>query len=460
MSEFADQIAKVQNAPPALSPQTPGVLGSRRFSELGLVVGFLLVIASVPVAQTCLDLVRHDRVQFTNVFRYRPTAKNLRQYEETLKEKSWFQQKLRPLVQRLLFITLHDTGAKGVLGRDRWLFYRPDLRYLVEPDRPEIDSSDSKWVLPPASAPHEDSVIRTIARFRDQLQERRITLVVVPVPGKPSVYPDQVTRRAAAALTDFRSPTLKLIESLRAKRVTTVDLFSLFQTERSAAAVRADRQPLWLAQDTHWTPYGARLAAEAVATELRQSNMAPTAGQEFRTQLVPVDRWGDILEMLQIPGLRRSFPLERVACEQVLDPNLGLLVPTASDRPGTYRYPGQKASVLVLGDSFCRIYQYAEPQSLGELSAEAGRGSDGGGEGKKRFLPGSAGFVSQLALALKSPIDAIVSDGGASTDVRRKLSTNPEILEGKKVVVWEFVERDIALGAKGWEDVPLPPKLN
>jgi hypothetical protein len=251
-----------------------------------------------------------------------------------------------------------------------------------------------------------------------------------------------------------------LIESLRAKRVTTVDLFSLFQTERSAAAVRADRQPLWLAQDTHWTPYGARLAAEAVATELRQSNMAPTAGQEFRTQLVPVDRWGDILEMLQIPGLRRSFPLERVACEQVLDPNLGLLVPTASDRPGTYRYPGQKASVLVLGDSFCRIYQYAEPQSLGELSAEAGRGSDGGGEGKKRFLPGSAGFVSQLALALKSPIDAIVSDGGASTDVRRKLSTNPEILEGKKVVVWEFVERDIALGAKGWEDVPLPPKLN
>ena len=57
-------------------------------------------------------------------------------------------------------------------------------------------------------------------------------------------------------------------------------------------------------------------------------------------------------------------------------------------------------------------------------------------------------------------MDAIVSDGGASTDVRRKLSTNPEILEGKKVVVWEFVERDIALGSQGWEDVPLPTKLD
>jgi hypothetical protein len=53
-----------------------------------------------------------------------------------------------------------------------------------------------------------------------------------------------------------------------------------------------------------------------------------------------------------------------------------------------------------------------------------------------------------------------VSDGSASTDVRRKLSTNPEILEGKKVVVWEFVERDIALGGQGGEDVPLPTKLD
>jgi len=57
-------------------------------------------------------------------------------------------------------------------------------------------------------------------------------------------------------------------------------------------------------------------------------------------------------------------------------------------------------------------------------------------------------------------VDAIVSDGGASTDVRQKLSTDPEILEGKKVVIWEFAERDIALGSQGWEEVPLPVKLD
>ena len=114
--------------------------------------------------------------------------------------------------------------------------------------------------------------------------------------------------------------------------------------------------------------------------------------------------------------------------------------------------------MLVLGDSFCRIYQYPEPQSLGELAA-ATTAAPARESGPKRLLPGSAGFISHLALALRSPVDAIVSDGGAATDVRRRLSTDPEILEGKRVVIWEFVERDIALGAEGWEEVPLPKKL-
>jgi len=215
---------------------------------------------------------------------------------------------------------------------------------------------------------------------------------------------------------------------------------------------------LYLARDTHWTPGGAQTAAQAVAAKLGEMNLAPAAKKEFRTQSVTVTRWGDILDMMQIPGLRRTFAPETALCVQVLDPALGPMVPGPSDRPGTYCYPGQQAAVLVLGDSFCRIYQYPEPQSLGEMPATAAiaRPAEAGA---KRLLPGSAGFISHLALALKSPVDAIVSDGGAPTDVRRKLSADPEILEGKQVVVWEFVERDIALGAQGWEEVALPRRL-
>jgi len=430
-----------------------------RKSELALVLGFLAVIAAVPVTQTCRELARRERVQFTDVFRYRPTAKNLRQFEHTLEAKSWFQQKLRPEVQRLFFATLRDPGAKGVWGCDRWLFYRPDLRYLVEPDRPDAGAPDSKWVEPSADRTQRENVTRAIVRFRDQLKERGIALVAMPVPGKPSVYPDQITRREIGKQQQFRSPTLELLDALRREGVATVDLFAAFRGARSAAGSGAADGPLYLAQDTHWTPRGAQLAAQTVATQLRELKLTPSASKEFRTRRVAVTRWGDILDLMQIPGLRDAFPPQHVACEQVFDPALGPLLPSAADRPGTYRYPGQKASVLVLGDSFCRIYQYPEPQSLGAMaaSAPAVRIEE---SGAKRLLPGSAGFIAHLALALQSPVDAIVSDGGASTDVRRKLSTNPEILEGKKIVVWEFVERDIALGHQGWEAVPLPAKLD
>jgi hypothetical protein len=427
-------------------------------SELVLVVGFLALIAAVPITQTCIELARHERVQFTDVFRYRPTAKNLRQFEHTLEEKSWFQQKLRPEMQQLLFKTLRDTGSKGVLGCNQWLFYRPDLRYLVDPDRLEAGASDSKWVEPAQNRSHRVSVERAIVRFRDQLKERGIALIVVPVPGKPSVYPDKVTRREIGKQQQFQSPTLKLIEALRREGVATVDLFETFRSARAPNGSGETNKPLYLAHDTHWTPQGAQLAAQAVAAQLREFKPASEAVKEFQAQRVSVTRRGDILDMMQIPGLRDAFPPEKVECEQVLDPTQGPLVPSPSDRPGTYRFPGQGTSVLVLGDSFCRIYQFPEPQSLGDAPTAATSQKEE--SGTKRLLPGSAGFISHLALALKSPVDAIVSDGGASTDVRRKLSTNPEILEGKKVVVWEFVERDIALGAQGWEDVPLPVKLD
>jgi hypothetical protein len=302
-------------------------------------------------------------------------------------------------------------------------------------------------------------VARAIVRFRDQLKERGVTLVVLPVPGKPAVYPEQAARRATDQVS-VRSPTSELIAMLNREGVSTIDLFALFAQERTNHASVNTGNSLYLARDTHWTPHGARLAAEHVAARLQQWGLAPAHTKQFKSQTINVARWGDILEMTHIPGLRDFFAPEFVQCEQVIDPALGPLVPTPSDRPGAYRHPAQNASVLVLGDSFCRIYQFPEPQSLGEVPDPSALTAHLPDHGSKRFLPGSAGFVSHLAAALASPVDCICSDGGAATDVRRKLSTDPEILEAKKVVIWEFVERDIALGSQGWEDVPLPHKLD
>ena len=42
-----------------------------------------------------------------------------------------------------------------------------------------------------------------------------------------------------------------------------------------------------------------------------------------------------------------------------------------------------------------------------------------------------------------------MADGGASTLVRQDLYRRPEMLRGKRLVVWEFVERDLRLGYRG-----------
>ena len=49
-----------------------------------------------------------------------------------------------------------------------------------------------------------------------------------------------------------------------------------------------------------------------------------------------------------------------------------------------------------------------------------------------------------------------VNDAGASTLVRPELARKADLLNGKKLVIWEFIERDICFGAEGWRDVPLP----
>lgn len=427
-------------------------------SEIALTVCFLAVIFGVPFTETFIQLSRGERVQFTDVFRYAPTESNLRQFEQGLRDESWFEQKLRPLMQQFLFRTVGDAGSKADMGRNGWLFFRPDVRYDVEPDLPDGGGTEGAWVDPPEGT-HQDSVVRAIVRFRDQLKERGVELLVVPAPGKPSVYPEILGWTAGGKGNDFRSPTLSLIEKLRREGVEVVDLFTVFHGIRE----EDPGDDLYLARDTHWTPEGAKLAAATVAQRLRSLGWAPQPTVDFRTRKVRVRRHGDVLEMIEARSSRRISPGEEVECEQVTDDSGRLLVSSDSERPGTYRYPGGAVSILALGDSFSRIYQEREPRSLGELVSPSAGGVTGSSPEDKtptRLLPGSAGFLSQLAFSLRAPVDFIVSDGGASTDVRRSLSTNPEILEGKKVVVWEFVERDIQLGKAGWLDVALPPALS
>ncbi len=240
----------------------------------------------------------------------------------------------------------------------------------------------------------------------------------MPAPNKASVYPERLTRRAADLPIAIGAETQSLFRRLHEAGVEVVNLFELYgrMKTRNAAA------PSWyLARDSHWSAAGLALAAKAVSQRLEQRGWVSPGHIEFATRPVPVRRVGDVIRMLEEPQIEARLASESVTCLQVVHPDTGRVY---QDDP--------ESGILVLGDSFLRIFEQDEP--------------------------GSAGFLAHLAYQLRQPVTSIVNDGGASTLVRQELFRRPDYLKFKKVVVWEFVERDIRFGIEGWQSVPLPPE--
>jgi hypothetical protein len=385
-----------------MRPETPPPPASRNAARL-LVQGFLAIVFAVPLLQLGVELRRGQEVSALEVFRQKPSAANLRAYEDSLEDASVVARALRPLFQFAQFTWLRDGGEKALVGRDGWLFYKPGFDDMIARGQPTTATNDP---------------VAAIVAFRDALAARGVQLLVVPAPNKESVYPDRLTRRAPEGQGLLSPTTRGLLERLRAAQVEYVDLFAAFAAARTNAPA-SNPAPLYLKQDSHWSPDGLSLAARAVARRLAALGWIQPGRAGFAEKPSPVNRLGDVLRMLQSVAIERASTAESVPCVQVVREDGGQLY---QDEPDS--------EVLVLGDSFLRVYQQDEP--------------------------GAAGFIAHLAKELKQPLTSLVSDGGASTLVRQELHRRPALLRNKKVVVWEFVERDLRLGTEGWQWVPLP----
>ena len=237
------------------------------------------------------------------------------------------------------------------------------------------------------------------------------------MPNKESVYPEMLARRAEDAGVVVCEQTRRLLDQLEQCGIEYVDLFEVFRRARQEES-RSDPRRLYLAQDSHWSPEGARVAAGAVARRVLDGGTVNRGDHAYVERSVTVRRHGDLVEMLQVPQIERTLEPESLACLQVVQ----------SDTGTPYR-DAPESEVLILGDSFLRIYEQDEP--------------------------GAAGFIAHVARELGQPLTSIVNDGGASTLVRQELARRPTLLLNKRLVIWEFAERDIRYGTEGWQIVPL-----
>jgi hypothetical protein len=376
-----------------------------RRAYIVVAAGFLAVIMAPGLIQTVSELRDGEPPRALDIFLEPPTARNLHAYEQSLEETSLVIHRLRPWVQYIQWRFLRDAGEKAVVGRHGWLFYRPSVRYVVE--RPTgARESDAADPLP------------AIRSFRDQLQAQGIRLLVVPVPNKESVYPGMLARQADDAGVIVCAETRRLLARLEQCGIEHVDLFEVFRRARQGEKP-SDPSRLYLAQDSHWSPEGARVAAGAIARHVLAQGVVEQGDHAYALRSVTVRRPGDLVEMLRVPQIERALEPERLACLQVVEPDTGTPYRDRAD-----------SAVLVLGDSFLRVYERDEP--------------------------GAAGFIAHLARELGQPLTAIVNDGGGSTLVRQELAHRPALLRNKRLVIWEFTEREVRFGTEGWQIVRVP----
>ncbi|MDP1570908.1 MAG: hypothetical protein Q8L86_12995 [Vicinamibacterales bacterium] len=341
-------------------------------------------------------------------------------FETALEDQSPVGQRLRPPVQAVLSGWLGAGNERVYVGRDGWLFYRPDVEALT--GRGFLDPAQ---LARRAAAAREFEVAPVpdprpaIRRFAADLAARGITLILMPTPVKPSVHPGALASMSARPSAPIQNASYEaFIEELRG------DGLVVFDPAPSLALAAAAGVPQYLAADTHWRPEVVAREAAALAAFIRAHvELAPVPASGYATQPREARHTGDTASMLDLPDGQSLYPPETVALRFV----------TGAD--GDPWRPSRDADVLVLGDSFSNIYSLAG-MGWGEAS----------------------GFVEHLSLALDRPVDRLVqNDQGARATrdlLARELRLDPGRLASTRVVVWQFATRELSFG--DWAVVPLP----
>lgn len=386
-----------------------------RLVEWTAIGSLLAVVAGIPLWQATHEFLDRGRIHLVSLFTRMPTKENLHGWDRQARDNSLVGSFVRPRLLQLQYDLFGDAGPKAVVGRDGWLFYRPDVEYIAFPA-----TTSSRFYLgsfDTTIAGRRSNLRDPLVAIRDlhrQLAARGIVLVVVPVPGKPTVYPEML---AGSDVDIDASPTLALLDSLRASGIAAVDIVRPLRAAKSAA-----ESELYLRRDTHWSPAGVDVAAHVIATRLLDlpEVAAKRDSLRYRARDTLVERWGDVAEMSALPRRRDIWKTESVAARRV------------EDSSGDAYADSDSAVIVWMGDSYSRIYQ--------------------------TDAPGAAGVIAQVARLTGQPLATIVNDGGASTVVRRTLARKSHLLKHAKVVVWEFVERDIRFGDKGWSLERIAPE--
>lgn len=346
--------------------------------------------------------------------------KNIDLYESGLKDES-------VLVQRLLCPTQYCLSKWGRLGNEKaylghegWLFYRPSVDYASGPGflDPRILAKRSQAGKPYAAPPQPDPR-PAIGEFARQLRRRGITLLLVPAPGKVSIHPERLSSRCSAASGPLQNESFAIWKrEIEREGVLVFDPAPVLHDLKLQTG-----RDQYLKTDTHWTAEAAVAVAQELARFIEARAPLPArAAVRYRARRRIASGVGDIAAMLRLPDDAELCQPETVEIRQI----------AAAD--GSPWQPDPSADVLLLGDSFTNIY-----------SQEA------------MHWGASAGLAEQLSFELHRPLDRISQNDAGAYATRQtlagELARGDDRLSGKRLVIWEFAARELAVG--DWKTISL-----
>ncbi len=408
-----------------------GTTAISRSMAVGLTVFFLIAVFLVPLGQNIYDRQHGTRLSFSfksvgmsgleqSLFaridrRNNGILESIHQLENTLEEGSLLRKVFLPPMQYVLLHFFGKGNEKAIPGRAGWLHFAPALDYLVGPpffhpeQLRERAEAHNLWEKPIQSDP-----LVAIIEFKKQLAAWGIALIVLPVPGKAAIQPDTISARKVSR--PLANPSWQPF--VRALQDNGVQLFDARPVLTRYALQHGDA---YLPTDTHWLPGAMQAVAEELAGVISREfpQMSGVAG--WRAQPQKVFGFGDIARMLTLPE-KAQLPGQEVLVRQILT--------------GQHEFwqPDKNAEVLLLGDSFTNIYS-----------------SEGLGWGV------GAGFAEQLSYFLESPLDLLArNDSGAYVTremLAGELARGRDRLAGKKLVIWQFAERELAFG--DWRNIAM-----
>jgi hypothetical protein len=366
---------------------------------------FILIIGTMPLIQLGKEIYFREPLIEFGIFQGIPTNDKVRSYEKAIEDNSIIAKYARFWLQ-LPLTCLGDQGNKKVIiGRDGWLFYRPSFDYATKPN---------------SNFYGESRPLQAIIAFHQALKEQGVDLILLPIPGKSSIYPEYLSSRYKPS---FDPPVNiyadEFFQKVKDEGLQVIDPASILWKEKETS----QDELLYLPQDTHWSPKGMKLVAGYLSNKILAGGWTKGVSQKsYKTQQIEVKRYGDLYDMLDIPKSHGCYEPMSEKIERVIDGKTEELCKA-----------DEKSPIVLLGDSFINVFS-ASDMGWGE----------------------NAGFAEHLALNLGVPIDVIAINDGGATGSREQLARRPNALEGKKLVIWQFPTRDLTNPESQWKIVNLP----